>query len=115
MLQVEIRHTVAGQPLKLDSLRYEKAGDEIFSVSRLSYLVSEVALQRVDGTWHETKLDAAWIDVGKRRTAFQVEDVPAGNYRAIRFCIGLNEEQNDADPASFPAGHPLNPAVNNLH
>lgn len=114
-VEIELRHTVAGQPMKLDSLRYEKAANEVFSVSRLSYLISGIAFQRADGTWCETKLDAAWIDVGKRRTAFHIEGVPAGEFRAIRFSVGLDQALNHSDPAGYPAGHALNPAVNHLH
>ncbi|MGI9243188.1 MAG: MbnP family protein [Verrucomicrobiales bacterium] len=114
-VEIEMRHLVAGQPLRLDSLRYEKAGGETFSVARLSYLISGVAFERADGTWFETKLDAAWIDAGGRRTSFMVEGVPPGDYRALRFHVGLAPEANHSDPASHPAGGALNPAVNNLH
>lgn len=114
-IELNLRHTVAGKPLLLDSLRYEKAGGEVFSVSRLSYLISGVAFERADGTWVDAGLDAAWIDAAKRRTSFSIEDVPAGEYRAVRFSIGLATEQNHSDPAGHPAGHALNPAVNNLH
>ena len=110
-----MRHTVAGQPLLADSLRYNKAGDEVFSVSRLSYLVGGIGLQRADGTWVESGLAAAWIDLGKRRTRFVIEDIPSGDYRAVRFSIGPDKAHNHSDPAGHPAGDALNPAVNNLH
>ena len=114
-VEFEMRHLVAGQPLLLDSLRYEKAGEEIFSVSRLSYLITGVAFERADGTWFESEFGAAWIDAGRRRSSFRVEDIPPGDYRALRFHIGPDAEANHSAPASHPAGDALNPATNNLH
>ena len=114
-VEFDLRHTVAGQPLLLDSLRYPKAGAETFSVTQLSYLISGVAFEREDGSWFQSAHDAAWIDAGKRRTTFRIDDVPAGAYRAVRFRIGLESKLNHSDPASHPPGHALNPAVNNLH
>jgi len=115
VVDVRIRPVVVGQPLLLDSLRYEKSGEETFSVSRLSYLVSGLAFQRPDGTWVEPGFEAAWLDAFKRRNVFRVQDVAPGRYIALRFAIGLDGKTNNADPASFPAGHALNPAVNKLH
>ena len=114
-VEFEMRHLVAGRPLSLDSLRYDKAGDEVFSVSRLSYLISGVGFQRADGSWVEAGLEAAWVDAAKRRTRFAVSDIPPGEYRAVRFSIGPDEGPNHSDPASHAAGAALNPAVNNLH
>jgi cytochrome c peroxidase len=114
-VELRIRPVAVGRPLLLDSLRHEKSGKEIFSVSRLSYLVSGLALQRPDGSWVEPEFEAAWLDAVKRRDSLRVENVPRGKYVALRFAIGLPEEINTADPASFPAGHPLNPAINKLH
>ncbi len=114
-LDIRIRPVAFGQPLLLDSLRYEKSGNETFSVSRLSYLVSGLAFQRPDGSWVKPELQAAWLDAFNRRNSFRVQNVPSGRYVAMQFAIGLDAKTNNADPTSFPAGHPLNPAVNKLH
>ncbi len=114
-LEVALRPVVAGAPLALDSLRFEKAGGEVFSVARLSGLLSGFALERADGGWLELGLDAAFFDFGRGRDRFTIDGVPPGRYRALRFSVGLDAEQNAADPAVFPAGHALNPAVNRLH
>jgi cytochrome c peroxidase len=44
-----------------------------------------------------------------------LENIPAGNYSAIRFQIGLPPQINHADAAQWPANHPLNPDVNHLY
>ena len=50
-LDLSLQHTVTGRPLILDSLRYETSANEIFSISRLSYLLSEFELQSITGDW----------------------------------------------------------------
>ncbi len=114
-LTLSMRHSVSGKPLLLNSLRYTNSADESFSISRLSYLISEVALQDESGQWHPVPNSIAWIDAASRRNQIPLSDIPAGNYQALRFDIGLNEATNHSDPAQYPATHPLNPNLNKLH
>lgn len=114
-LQVTIDPVFSGEPLRLDSQRYETAAGETLSVSRLSYLLTGIALEREDGKWVEFPNCNAWMDSAARRNAFQVEGVPEGNYRALRFHVGPDAVANAADVSSIPAEDPLNPNVNGLH
>lgn len=85
-------------------------------VTRCDYLLSQFALQREDGSWTEaTKNLAAFVGHEKSRTEFSLGRIPKGNYRAIRFVVGLDAETNRSDPNQFPPEHPLNPQLNNLH
>lgn len=113
-LRVEITPRFSGELIQSASLRYETASHERFSITRVSYLVSAIALQRADGSWLELP-DAAWLDLEQNRNAFHLENLPVGEFRSLRFTVGLSPELNHADPAKFPAGHPLNPTVNGLH
>ena len=114
-LEIAIRHTHDGKPLVLDSMRYQTAGQkETFSVTRLSYLLSEFAFQDGNGDW-QGSTGHAWIDLAKRRTTFVLADLPEKDYRAVRFKVGLNPETNSSDETSYPADHPLNPNLNQLH
>lgn len=112
-IQFEVHHQFGNQPLVLNSLRYQ--GAETVAFSRVSYLLSQIAFQQPDGSWMELKDQYALIDVGSRRTAFTMRNVPSGSYQAIRFSVGLPEAANHGDPATYPADHPLNPNVNRLH
>ena len=114
-LEIEVRHTFDGDPLLLDSLRYQNAAGETLSFTRLSYLLSGFALEREDGVWVELPGRYAWLDAEKRRTAVRLEGVPEGAYRALRFHFGPEATANAGDPAKLPAGHPLNPNLNGLH
>ena len=44
-----------------------------------------------------------------------IENIPPGNYDAIRFHIGLPPEINHGNISQWPANHPLNPDVDHLY
>lgn len=114
-LRVEITPTVAGEKLQVGSLRYRTFAGETFSVTRLSYLVSDFALQGPNGSWLQLSNSVAWLDYEQNRLSFRLDSVPSGQFRAIQFRVGLSAPLNHSDPSKFPAGHPLNPNLNGLH
>ena len=114
-LGISLQHTLTGKPLILDSLRYETSANETFSISRLSYLLSEFELQSMAGNWQAVPNSIQWIDARKHRTQILLNSIPEGDFKAIRFSIGLSEAINHSDPNLYAAKHPLNPSLNNLH
>jgi cytochrome c peroxidase len=112
-LRINLSHQFDDQPLTLNSLKYKST--ETLSVSRLSYLISQPALQNEDGSWQELPDQYAFIDASSRRTSFTLTKVPPGTYKSFRFSLGVPKKQNHGDPAQYAAGHPLNPNLNNLH
>ena len=114
-LEVAVRPTFNGDPLRLDSLSCQNGAGETLSVTRLSYLLSGLALQREDGGWVELADRFGWMDAAKQRTALRIDDVPPGQYRALRFHLGPDARTNAADAAQWPAGHPLNTNLDGLY
>jgi len=114
-LQIEITPKVSGENLQPASFRYQTSAGETFSITRASYLVSDFALQRSDGSWLEISNSVAWLDFEANRKSIWLEHIPAGEFCSVRFLVGLNTNYNHADVAKFPAGHPLNPNLNGLH
>jgi cytochrome c peroxidase len=114
-LQIAVTPKVSGENLQPASLRYQTSASEAFSITRVSYLVSDFALQRHDGSWLEISNSVAWLDFGQNRNSIWLEKIPAGEFRAVRFSVGLNSNLNHTDIAAFPAGHPLNPNLNGLY
>jgi len=114
-LQVSIATTFSGESIQPASLRYQTSAGEMFSITRVSYLVSNFALQRNDGSWLELSNSVAWLDYEANRDAVRLDEITPGEFRAIRFNLGLDTNLNHADVAKFPAGHPLNPNLNDLH
>ena len=114
-LQIQITPKVSGENLQSASFRYQTSAGETFSITRVSYLVSDFALQRNNGSWLEISSSVAWLDFEQNRNSVRLEKIPAGEFRAVRFLVGLNTNLNHADIAQFPAVHPLNPNLNGLH
>ena len=114
-LEIEITPKVFGENLQPASFRYQTSAGETFSITRVSYLVSDFGLQRNDGSWLEISNAVAWMDYDQNRDSLRLEPVPAGEYRTLRFSVGLGTNLNHGTAATFPAGHPLNPNLNGLH
>ena len=114
-LEINITPKFSGDPIQPASLRYKTSAGEIFSITRISYLLSGFALQRADGSWLELTNDIAWLDMERGHSSHQVASLPSAEYHAIRFHLGLDEKQNHSDPAQHAADHPLNPNLNGLH
>ncbi|MGJ8723423.1 MAG: MbnP family protein [Roseibacillus sp.] len=103
--------------LELSGRSYQ-LGEEVdgIKVTRCDSLLSQFALQRKDGSWMEANASlVAFISHSNNRTHFSLGQIPTGDYRAIRFVVGLDSESNHSDPNRYPADHPLNPQLNNLH
>jgi cytochrome c peroxidase len=114
-LQIQITPQCNGETVQPDSLRYQTAAGERFSITRISYLLSDFALQREDGTWLAISNAVAWLNPAENRDSLRLENLPPGEYRALHFSLGLGANLNHADPARFPARHPLNPNFNGLY
>ena len=114
VLQIQIKPKVSGENVQPASLRYQTSANESFSITRASYLVSNFELQREDGSWFAFPNFVAWMDFAAHRDSIRL-DLPPGEFRSIRFLLGLDTNMNHADPAKFPASHPLNPNLDGLN
>ena len=114
-LDISFEHLIKDKLVRHDSLRYQNPAGEEYSSTRLSYLVSGFALQNVEGEWITSQSSIAWIDSPRSRTRHRLDSIPSNKYRAVAFYVGVSPKLNHADPAQFPANHPLNPNLNSLH
>ena len=112
---VRINHRFSGVPLRMDDVSLLTAAGDDLSVSRLAYLVSDVALLRSDGSRVDLPSGPFYLNPAEGRLSFTLTGVPAGSYSGLAFQIGLEPKTNHSDPAHYPAGHPLNPLVSRLH
>jgi cytochrome c peroxidase len=113
-LQIQFTPKVSGENLQPASFRYQTSAKETFSITRVSWLASDFELQRDDGSWLVIANSVAWLDYDANRDSIRLE-IPSGEFRSIRFLVGLNTNLNHADPAQFPASHPLNPNFDGLN
>ena len=104
-----------GALLAFDTLKNQTAAGQTISVTRLDFLLSGFALRRADGVWIGQTNWFASIHVRDGKNIFILPGIPAASYDRVRFHIGLEPTVNHSDAAQWPAGHPLNPQVNNLY
>src|SRR5215472_1554445 len=96
-LQIQITPKIFGENLQPASLRYQTSANESFSITRVSYLVSDFALLRNNGSWFKLSNSVAWLDFQQNRDSIRLEPIPAGEFRALRFNVGLDPNMNHAD------------------
>lgn len=111
-MRLEVRPTVNGKVLRLNEALATASAARI---TRLDCLLSGLALQRLDGTWLESKDWFAYLSMASGRLTAQGSGIPAGEYKGIRFRIGVDEATNKSDPNRYAPEHALNPQVNGLH
>lgn len=105
----------SGRPLEFDTRTLVTAGGQTVSVTRLDFLLSRLALRRAeDGLRIEATNQAVYVGTRDGLLTATIDGLPEGRYDGLLFTVGLPPALNDADPATFPPGHPLHPA-NGLH
>jgi len=113
-LEVSVRPVAGDLRVTADTVFTNQAGEQ-WSVTRLSYLLSEPALRRPDGSWHPCDTAPAWMSLTDARSLWNIPSTPTGDWTAIRFSVGLPPSLNERDPAGWGPSHPLNPNLNGLH
>lgn len=114
-LRVQIAPLFAGKPLHYNAVGLQTRAGNTLSVSRLTYLLSDLSLIRADGSQVRLANSYGCIDAAEARNAFTLSGVPKGIYAGLRFHIGLLPKVNHSDPASYSVGHPLHPLTGHLH
>lgn len=115
-LVVAIEPRFANTPLTFDTLTNTTAAGQQVSVSRLDFLLSNIALRRAEGgAWLGLTNWFAYLSPREGRASFELNNIPAATYDRVRFQVGVPAQVNHADPAQYAAEHALNPNLNGLH
>lgn len=101
---LEFDNRVGAQKLVLGTTSYKNGSGEDFAVTTLNYFISNVSLKKTDGTVVKfpnqyfliRQADAATLEP-------QLKDVPAGDYNAITFTIGVDSAKS-VSPSSERTG-----------
>ena len=113
-LRLEIVPEWEGNPVVLgETVSSERVSG--MSLSRVDGLLSRLGLRRADGSWLESDRWHVYFSAEKRRLTARADGLPAEEFQAIRFQVGLDAETDASDPQEWPADHPLNPSVCGLH
>ena len=112
-LKFEIEPEWQGKPLVLGSELPGKTDG--FSVSRFDGLLSQLELQRSDGTWLKSDRWHVFFSAETRRLTAMADGLSKEQFKAIRFRVGVDAATDASDPATWPPEHPLHPDVCGLH
>ena len=112
-LQVEVVGHWQGKPL--GQVWPLQVTEPNLRVERLDWLLSELALQRSDGSWLASADWQGFVGLGKRAVVPAASGIPAERFTAVRFKVGLPAAVNAADPVQWAPGHPLHPDTCGLH
>ena len=94
---IKFNNQVEGKNLILNSATYQNGSGEAFIVSRFNYFISNLILQRDDGT-EITFSDYYLIRQSDANSlTVRLKEVPAGNYKQIRFRLGVDSLRNLSD------------------
>ena len=113
-LRLDIEPEWQGKPLVLGN----DLGDSkvtALSVSRFDGLLSDLALQRSDGSWLKSDRWYVFFSLEKRQLSATADGLPAEEFQALRFRVGIDAATDKSDPAIWPPEHPLHPDVCGLH
>jgi len=94
-LDVEVDHLVGNVPLVLNTGTYTTSSGQQFTVSTFNYYLSNIKLKKADGTEYAEPESYHLIRQSDAATkAFTLTNVPAGDYTALTFTIGVDSARN---------------------
>jgi hypothetical protein len=89
-----INHHIDGTPLEFDTIKCSNEAGNKYSVSRMSFYLSGFRLYSTNGK-EVVDTNFFYIDARTEGTkSFVVDEIPPGDYQAIRFYFGLPPHQN---------------------
>ena len=93
-ITVSLDHRVDGNPLVFNDPQFENAAGNQYGVSKLEYIVTDVALKKKDGTAFEVAAHH-YRNAGDASTqSLTATRVPAGSYSELVFTFGIKGEDN---------------------
>lgn len=93
ILNIQIAHEVDGNSLVFDSMIYQNKANNLYSISKVNYYISNVKL------WGKNNSDylfdsIMFIDASLKSINLNLSRVPVGNYQSISFNIGIDAARN---------------------
>lgn len=94
LLKISIENVVNGQPLVLNTGAYTNANGDAFTVTRYRYFISNIELTADDGSKYTESESYHLIDQEDAASMQFVISPPAGNYKSVKFLLGVDSLKN---------------------
>ncbi len=116
-LQIVFDNVVGNQDLVLGTTNYSNPLNQTFKVITFNYYVSNLKLQRADGSEYTVPQDSSYFLIREEVLASQtvtLRNLPAGEYVGVSFLLGVDSLRNTMDisrrtgvldPATGAQGH----------
>ncbi|GAA4307681.1 hypothetical protein GCM10023149_01290 [Mucilaginibacter gynuensis] len=96
-VQLEFENLVGEEPLVLNTETYKNAHGDSYNITTFKYYVSNISLVKEDGSSYKVPESYLLMDASEPQSRFQtLEGIPAGDYKAINFTIGVDSARNFA-------------------
>lgn len=100
-LVIDLKHIFGSKNLLIGST-YTNASSEELTISRLDYFISNIKLQKADGSEYIVPQNNSYFLVKlseKNTQQLSIQDVPLGEYTGISFMIGVDSLRNTLEPS----------------
>ncbi|RAJ05168.1 hypothetical protein LX64_02322 [Chitinophaga skermanii] len=98
-LSIEFDNIVGNMNLQLNTGEYTNSSGEKFSLSLLQYYISNIEVQKADGSIYTVPQDSSYflIKEADPLTRFAKVKVPEGEYTSLRFVLGVDSLRSTMD------------------
>ncbi len=94
-LTIEFDNSVNGDDLLLGTSTYVNGNNETLTINRFNYIVSNFVLIDAEGNEYTYPKDAGYFVISEEEemTEVMLQNIPAGEYVAVRFGVGVDQEK----------------------
>jgi len=111
-LTLRLTPTIGQDTLKFNS-SFTTESNVRYTLSSFRYYMSNIRLVKSDGS--EQAIDGKVFLVNPSTPDYSLGDIPVGEYKGIRFSVGVDNVTNHLDPTKYPISHPLAIQSPNIH
>ncbi len=95
-LKIALGYHIDNKNLVYDTLQYQNAAGNKYSVTRVFYYISNLRLYKSDNSSNPIQ-SVTYVDAAKNNSEIRISGIPVGDYNAISFSIGLDTAYNKSN------------------
>ncbi|WP_156026801.1 MbnP family protein [Sporocytophaga myxococcoides] len=103
-LSLKMSTVIGNKPIDFTSVFTTEAGAR-YTLSSFRYYVSNIRLVKQDGS--EYPITGKYLLVNPATEDYDLGQVPVGDYKGLKFAVGIDSVTNHADPTVYPTNNPL--------